>query len=378
MPDHPRSNEKFSVPRRHPYTGPAMKRAVLWFFALAVFAAVGLFAWRFADERKFASTAYGEGSRSVTIPAGAGPRAVAKLLADARVVSDANRFFTHLHWFRRDARAKAGEYQFDGMLLPDDVLGKLVRGEIKLYRFTIAEGLRADEMAPIVSAAGFCSGAEFLKIVRDPASPKKYAVPGPSLEGYLFPDTYTLPRSAGCGGIVQAMVTQFRKAWQRADAQRLDTVELGERQAVTLASIVEKETGRPEERPRISCVFHNRMKKGMKLQTDPTVVYALLLSHDFRWDHNIHKDDLSLAHPYNTYFIKGLPPGPIANPGLAALEAALHPMSCVDLFFVSRNDHTHVFCPDFKCHEANVRKFQVEYFRKRSPRRGRPPATAAR
>lgn len=348
-----------------------MKRAVLWFFGLAVIAALGLFAWRLTDERNFASTPYGEGTRTVTIPGGTGPRALAKLLADARVVSDANRFFTHLHWFRRDAKAKAGEYQFDGPLLPDEVLGKLVRGDIKLYRFTVAEGLRADEIAPVVAATGWCPSAEFLKIVRDPASPKKYGVPGPALEGYLFPDTYSLPRGAGCAGIVQAMVGRFRKAWQRADAQRLDNVTLEELQAVTLASIVEKETGRPEERGRISCVFHNRLKKGMKLQTDPTVVYALLLTHDFQWDHNIHKSDLSLAHPYNTYHVKGLPPGPIANPGLASLQAALHPASCNDLFFVSRNDRTHVFCPDFKCHEANVRKFQVEYFRKRPPERGR-------
>ncbi len=353
-----------------------MKRAVLWLFALAVAAAIGLFAWRLADERRFASTPFGEGSRVVNIPAGTGPRALARLLADARVVSDANRFFVHLHWFRRDAHTKAGEYQFDGPLLPDEVLGKLVRGDIKLYRFTLAEGLRADEMAPIVGASSLCPAADFLKIVRDPASPKKYGVPGPSLEGYLFPDTYSLPRTAGCAGAVQAMVSRFRKAWQRADAQRLDTVELDERQSVTLASIIEKETGRPEERGRISCVFHNRLKKGMKLQTDPTVVYALLLSHDFQWDHNIHKADLSLAHPYNTYVIKGLPPGPIANPGLASLEAALHPISCVDLFFVSRNDHTHVFCPDLKCHEANVRKFQVDYFQKRAPKRGRHARTA--
>jgi UPF0755 protein len=357
-----------------------MKRAVLWIFALAVIAALGLLAWRFADERRFASTPYGEGTRTVAIPAGTGPRALAKLLAEARVVSDANRFFIHLHWFRRDAKTKAGEYQFDGPLLPDEVLGKMVRGDVKLYRFTVAEGLRADEMAPIVATTGLCTAADFLKIVRDPAAPRKLGVPGPSLEGYLFPDTYSFPRSAGCPGIVQTMIARFRKAWQHADAQRLDNVSLEERQAVTLASIIEKETGRPEERPRISCVFHNRLKKGMRLQTDPTVVYALLLSHDFQWDHNLHKSDLTIPHPYNTYVIKGLPPGPIASPGQAALDAALHPMSCDDLFFVSRNDHTHVFCPDLKCHEANVRKYQVEYFQKqRSPRHGRHhPTTAAR
>ncbi|HTO98148.1 MAG TPA: endolytic transglycosylase MltG [Myxococcales bacterium] len=357
-----------------------MKRAVLFLFGLAVIAALGFLAWRFADERSFASTPYGEGSRIVMVPPGTGPRALARLLADARVVSDANRFFTHLHWFRRDAKTKAGEYQFDGALLPDEVLGKMVRGDVKTYRFTVVEGLRADEMAPIVAATGLCQAPDFLKIVRDAASPQKFGVPGPSLEGYLFPDTYALPRGNGCLSIVQTMVARFRKAWQRADSQRLDSVDLEERQAVTLASIIEKETGRPEERPRISCVFHNRLKKGMRLQTDPTVVYALLLSHDFRWDHNIHKGDLSLQHPYNTYVIKGLPPGPIASPGQAALDAALHPSSCDDLFFVSRNDHTHVFCPDLKCHEQNVRKFQVDYFqRKRSPRRGRHhQATAAR
>jgi UPF0755 protein len=103
----------------------------------------------------------------------------------------------------------------------------------------------------------------------------------------------------------------------------------------------------------------------MKLQTDPTVIYALLLSNDFKWDRNIHKKDLLLQHPYNTYFISGLPPGPIANPGSAALDAALHPMQCSDLYFVSRNDGSTAFCPDLKCHNANVRKFQVEFFRRR-------------
>jgi UPF0755 protein len=354
-----------------------MKRAILWLFVLAVVGAAGWGVWRYLDERRFAATPFGEGSRIANIPSGTGPRALAKLLADAGVVSDANRMYTHLRWFRRDAHAKAGEYQFDGALRPDEVLTKLIRGDVKLYRFTAAEGLRADEMAPIIAATGLCPAADFLKIVRDPAAPKKYGVPGPSLEGYLFPDTYSLPRSAGCGGIVQAMISRFNRAWQHADGQRLPSVTLDKLEGVTLASIVEKETGRPEERPRISCVFHNRLKKKMKLQTDPTVVYALLLSNDFRWDHNIHKGDLSLQHPYNTYYIKGLPPGPIANPGQAALEAALHPIPCDDLFFVSRNDHTHVFCPDLKCHEANVRKFQVDYFRKQ---RGRPapPRTAIR
>ncbi len=340
-----------------------MKRFFLWLFALVVLAALGFAAWRMSDERKFASTAYGTGARTVMIAPGTGPHALAKLLADAHVVSDEQRFYTHLHWFRRNAKTRAGEYEFDGALLPDEVLGKLIRGEIKLYRFTVPEGLRVDEIAPIVGATGLCGAGEFLKLARDPASPKKYGVPGPSMEGYLFPDTYSVPRGIGCGGIVAAMVTRFQHAWQQAQAQRLPSVKLDERQAVTLASIVEKETGVSGDRAHVSCVYTNRLRRGMILQADPTVIYAVLLSNDFEWDGNLHKKDLSLNHPYNTYVMKGLPPGPIANPGAAALEAALHPMDCRDLYFVSRNDGTTVFCPDLKCHNANVQRFQVEYFK---------------
>ncbi|HUJ24502.1 MAG TPA: endolytic transglycosylase MltG [Myxococcales bacterium] len=340
-----------------------MKRAIVWLLGLVVLAGIGFAAWRMSDERAFAAAPFGQGVRTVVVPPGTGPHALAKLLADNGVVSDADRFYTHLHWFRRNAKTKAGEYEFDGAMMPDEVLGKLIRGEVKLYRFTVAEGLRADEIAKVIGTSGLCSAGDFLKLARDPASPKKFGVPGPSMEGYLFPDTYSFPRGAGCGGIAQAMVARFQKAWAEAQTQRLPGVKLDEKQSVTLASIIEKETGQPDERPRISCVFHNRLKKGIPLGTDPTVIYAVLLENDFVWDGNLHKSDLERPHPYNTYRNKGLPPGPIANPGQAALDAALHPMECNDLFFVSRNDHTHVFCPDLKCHEENVRKWQIDFFR---------------
>jgi len=344
--------------------GP-MKRGVLWLFALLVVGSAGFAGFRLLDERRFAATPYGEGTRTVVVPPRSGPHQLAQLLARAGVVSDARRFYVHLHWFRRKAVPRAGEYEFSGPLLPDDVIGKLVRGEVKQYRFTVPEGLRADEIAPLIGATTVCSADEFLKLAHDPATAKRLGVPANGLEGFLFPDTYAVPRSAGCAGIVQAMVGRFRDEWNKAQAHRSPEVTLDELQAVTLASIVEKETGQAVERPRISCVFHNRLKKKMKLQTDPTVIYAILLENAFKWDGNLHKDDLTLAHPYNTYYVKGLPPGPIANPGAASLQAALNPAQCNDLFFVSRNDHTHVFCPDFACHERNVRKFQVEYFRRK-------------
>ena len=340
-----------------------MKRAVLWVCTLAVLAALGFAGWRLYDERRFASTPFGQGARTLVVPPRTGPHQLAQILAQAGVVSDARRFFIHLHYFRRGAAPRAGEYEFDGPLMPDEVVGKLVRGEVKVYRFTVPEGLRADEMAPIVGATTVCSADDFLKLARDPAVAKKLGVPASGLEGFLYPDTYAVPRSAGCAGILQLMVGRFREEWRKADAQRAEDVTLSELPAVTLASIIEKETSQPEERPRVSCVFHNRLKKGMRLGTDPTVIYSVLLENGFQWDGNLHKSDLVRPHPYNTYVVRGLPPGPISNPGAPSLRAALNPAQCNDLFFVSRNDHTHVFCPDLACHERNVRKFQVEYFR---------------
>ena len=173
------------------------------------------------------------------------------------------------------------------------------------------------------------------------------------MEGYLFPDTYAFAWGVTPQRILEAMVRRFREVLAASEAKRQPTVLLSERELVTLASIVEKETGRPAERPRIACVFHNRLRKGMRLQTDPTVMYATFLRTG-RWSKNISKADLLTPHPYNTYAVAGLPPGPIASPGAAAVEAALAPGDCSDLFFVSRNDGTHVFCPDLKCHNAAV------------------------
>lgn len=342
-----------------------MKRVLLWLFSVVAIALVALAAFALVADRRFAAAPFGEGTRVVQVPPRSGPRAIARLLAQAGAVSDAEKFYLHLHFFRRGQTPRAGEYELSLPLKPDEVLSKLVRGEVKLYRLTVPEGLRADEIAALVGATTICSAPDFLALARSAQMARKLNVPAPSLEGYLFPDTYTFPRSAGCQGIAQAMVARFQRGWAAAQAQRSPDVTLSESEAVTLGSIIEKETGQPEERPRISCVFHNRLKKRIPLATDPTVIYAVLLQNDFHWDGNLHKADLLRPHPYNTYLSRGLPPGPIANPGEAALAAALHPIACDDLFFVSRNDHTHVFCPDLRCHERNVQKFQVEYFRKR-------------
>jgi UPF0755 protein len=186
---------------------------------------------------------------------------------------------------------------------------------------------------------------------------RKAGVPADTLEGFLLPDTYSFSRGATEEAVLTKMVSrtidEFNKAPRRSGL-KLDLL-----QGITLASIIEKETGASEldQRAHISCVFHNRLRDNWKLDTDPTVIYAMMLLRG-TYSKNITKKDLETDHPYNTYRNKGLPPGPIASPGVAAIRAAMNPIECPDFFFVSKNDGTSVFCPDMKCHETNVDKYQ--------------------
>ena len=334
---------------------------------LAVLAG-GAFVWTtWRELRAFRDTPFGSGAEKVVeIEPGTNAHGVIRRLAEAGALSGEETAWRYMRMWKRDKRTlKAGEYAFSGPLLPDDVLERIYRGEVKTWKFTVPEGLRADEIAPIIEKASLGSSAELLSLMRDPDLARELGLPFASLEGFLYPDTYAFPRSVKPRDILSAMVARYREAWRRAEARRKPGVTLDEGKAVILASIIEKETGRGDERQRISCVFHNRLARGMKLQTDPTVMYATMLRKGGRWSNNITRKDLSAPHPYNTYAVAGLPPGPIANPGEAALAAAISPSDCRDLYFVSRNDGNHVFCPDLRCHQAAVREWQVEFFRAR-------------
>jgi UPF0755 protein len=330
--------------------------------------AAAAYAWNRVET--FRQTPFGDpGERVVTVPSGASARSVVRLLAREGVVADETTAWWYLRAVNRDPRPfRAGEYAFRGALRPDEVFERVRRGEVRLYHFTVPEGLRMEEVATIVDGSGLARGEDVLRLARDAELARSLGVPFANLEGYLYPDTYTFAKGVGARAIVQAMVKRFKDEYAKADAGRAPGIALTEAEAATLASIIEKETGRPEERPRISCVFHNRLRRGMRLQTDPTVMYATMLRTG-RWSRNITKADLLASHPYNTYTSDGLPPGPIAGAGAEALRAALAPAACNDLFFVSRNDGSHVFCPDLACHAAAVRAWQVEFFRqKRSAR----------
>ncbi len=363
-----------------------MRRALAVLAAVAVVAALLAVAIAGHAVSTFRETPYGSlDEKVVVVPPGAPARAVVRALARAGALSDEASAWRYVRWLRRDPRPfRAGEYSFTGPLRPDEVLDRVYRGEVKLHRFTVPEGLRLDEVAEIVGATGLAEEADFSRVARDPELARSLGLPYPTLEGFLFPDTYAFPRGVTARAIAEAMVARFKEEYAAADELRKPGVVLTVGEAATLASIGEKETGRPDERPHISCVFHNRLRSGMRLQTDPTVMYAALLRTG-HWSKNITRADLLAPHPYNTYTTAGLPPGPIANAGAAALRAALAPAECQDLYFVSRNDGSHVFCPDLVCHNAAVKKFQIDFFqhararcRARTAGRPRPHPSGAR
>jgi UPF0755 protein len=292
----------------------------------------------------------------VDLPQGAGVAAIAGRLAEAGVVPRAWTFRLAARIAGADRKLKAGEYRFAGGASPAAVLERLVAGDVFVRPVTIPEGLTVFETAALLERAGLLSADAFLAAARGAARLAAVDPGASSAEGYLFPETYPFPRSVRPEDVADAMLQGFARAYDatlRAEAAALG---LSTREVVTLASLVEKETARADERPLVSAVYHNRLRLGMPLQCDPTVVYALILLN--RWDGNIRKRDLDLASPYNTYRVRGLPPGPIASPGRAALEAAVRPAGVRYLYFVSRNDGSHVFATTLSEHNRNVARFQ--------------------
>jgi UPF0755 protein len=238
---------------------------------------------------------------------------------------------------------------------------------VYLRSITFPEGLTIRQMAARYEQAGFGTAKAFVAAAGEPQLIADLDPTARNLEGYLFPDTYALPRRASAGDLITRMVQHFESVMTadlREDALRQG---LSVREAVTLASLVEKETAAPEERPIVAAVYHNRLRQRIGLQCDPTVIYALDLRG--RFNGNLTRADLALDSPYNTYRYRGLPPGPIAAPGRSSLEAAVRPAAVEYLYFVSRNDGSHAFASTLAEHNRNVQKYQVEFFRTAAARR---------
>ena len=291
-----------------------------------------------------------------TIESGQGLSVIARNLASQGLITDPLRFKLYARYKKAGTRLKAGEYQLSRNATPDKILAHLVSGKVKLYRFTIPEGLNMEEIAGVVEKAGICTSKTFLALCRDREFIRELGLPVLSLEGYLFPDTYLYPKTASCRQIILQMVQGFNRVFTAEWRQRAKALGYSVHEIVTLASIIEKETGKADERPLISSVFHNRLKRGMKLESDPTVIYGQEDYHGrIRYKH------LRRVTPYNTYQIQGLPLGPIASPGEQALQAALYPAETNFLFFVSKNDTTHHFSRTLKEHNRAVRRYQLNH-----------------
>jgi UPF0755 protein len=302
-----------------------------------------------------------EDEMTFEVAPGSSQKAVIQKLAQVHLIRDWRVLYSYSRYMKLGA-PKAGEYIFppDASVLA--LLDKMHRGEIATYPIGFPEGLTYKEIAVRLATTGFVDAAELVRLCEDAVFLKEQKVPGASCEGYLFPDTYRVAKGRSTREIVALFIAHHHEVFAKSIAPLVGDLKLTPHQIVTLGSIVEKETGAVEERPHIAGLFLNRLKRGMRLETDPTVIYAVSLAKG-SFDGNIHKSDLFLDHPYNTYKRAGLPPGPISNPGVKALEAVVRPTPSEDLFFVSKNDGTHIFCPTLQCHEAAVSEWQIKYFK---------------
>ncbi len=247
----------------------------------------------------------------------------------------------------------AGEYRLSPAMSPAEMLERFVAGRVATHEVVIPEGLAAREIGERLAALQLVDAGSFADAVADAELARELGVPAASLEGYLFPETYRLPRGLSAREVSRVLVEQFQRAWREV-APAAEARGLRMHEVVTLASIVEKETGAADERPVIASVFANRLRRGMRLESDPTVIYGIP---DF--DGNLRRSDLENAdNRYNTYQHAGLPPGPIASPGLDSLRAVVEPAQTRYLYFVSRNDGTHHFSATYREHSAMVDRFQ--------------------
>jgi UPF0755 protein len=301
----------------------------------------------------------------VDLPSGTSVAEIARRLAAAGVVPDPYTFRLAAHLAHDDRRLQAGEYRFTEAATPGEVAARLARGDVYTRPVTVPEGLNIEEVAALFERTGVGSAASFREAAAAVALIARFDPEAASLEGYLFPETYPLSRHAGAPELVAAMVARFEHEFDADLRAGAAAARMSPREAVTLASLVELETAQPAERPLVAAVFRNRLRIGMPLQCDPTVVYALVQAH--RWRGTIRKVDLQIDSPYNTYRVAGMPPGPIASPGRASLEAAVHPADTPYLYFVSRNDGTHAFATTLAEHNRNVALYQVHKGRGNKP-----------
>jgi len=312
--------------------------------AIFVFVLLALSAWFYFLD------GFSTETKIVDIPQGLGLSAISEKLEGEGVIRKAEVVFLSAFLSGTHRKLKHGEYVFSAGAAPYTVHRKLRRGEVSLKRVTFPEGITLVQMAGILDASQIVSREEFLAVAENSEySTKKLGVDVSSLEGFLFPDTYFFARDCSAEKVIEAMLDRFREVYATLG---IASPQPDIKKIVTVASLIEKETAFPPERPLVSAVIRNRLRKGMKLEFDPTVIYAL----GEKFDGDIRKKDLSFPSPYNTYVVSGLPPGPIAAPGLDSIRAALEPADVDYLYFVSNGDGVHVFSSTYGDHQNAVKR----------------------
>lgn len=314
---------------------------------MLILLSIGAWIWTYARIPSPIQTA-----STILIPKGTGVRQIRTILAGHGLVRDDIRFLVLARLTNSAGRLKAGEYMIPPGLTPVQILQLLERGEVLRYQITIPEGLTSEQIADILNRKNWIDRHRFLSLTKDNEFIRSMGLNQTNLEGYLFPDTYLLTRDDITEELmISMMVNRFQVIWQEV-TENLKT-EMPRHKVLTLASIVEKETGDASERPIIARVFLNRLERGIRLQSDPTVIFGIP---DFNG--NLTRNDLKGKTPYNTYVIAGLPPGPICNPGSDAIESVLNPADVPYIYFVSKNDGTHHFSTSLDEHNRAVMKFQ--------------------
>jgi peptidoglycan lytic transglycosylase G len=319
-------------------------------FGLFVAAAVYL------DILNYAHTPAGTNPAEQVVDVKSGERfqSFSDVLRERGIIEHPTKFRLLARFKGYDKKIKAGEYVLSSAMTPNKILEIMVQGKVLLHRLTIPEGYNLQQVAQAVFTAGFGTEIDFLKAATDPDLVRTQGIDAETFEGYLFPDTYYFLKGTLPEKVISSMAKRFWSVWTPEWKEQAKSMGLTVHQVVTLASIVEKETGIAAERPVISSVFHNRLNRKMRLESDPTVIYGIK---DFNG--NITRKDLATSTPYNTYTISGLPPGPISNTGVEAIEAVLYPADTEFLFFVSRKDRTHQFSTNIRDHNRAVRKYQL-------------------
>ncbi len=345
-----------SVPQKAPVRGFPWKRAGRWTAFFLLLATMGLGGWLSLYALQVGPGKAGEYA-VVSIPAGSGIRKIGKILAEAALINEDIRFALLAKYLGLARKIPAGEFRLSQGKRPGEVLRQLVTARPVEYKITIPEGLRIEEIATLFAAGGWCDREHFIALAHDPAFILSLQQTGlsavASLEGYLYPDTYLLTKEMkDARSLIAMQVERFFTIW--GELSHAPPPALSRHEIVTLASVVEKETGNASERPLIAGVFLNRLKAGMRLQSDPTVIYGLK---NFSGD--LTRNDLKSDHPYNTYVIPALPAGPICNPGQQAIAAILHPATNDFFYFVAKNNGSHHFSKNLSEHNRAVREYQM-------------------